>query len=42
MYNRKVITIGSNNYPTDVPPEVKAAAIAAVEKYGSGCSGSRS
>ena len=42
MYNRKVIMIGSNNYlGLTSHPEVKAAAIAAVEKYGSGCSGSR-
>ena len=42
MYNRRVIMIGSNNYlGLTSHPEVKEAAIAAIEKYGSGCSGSR-
>ena len=42
MYNRRVIMIGSNYYlGLTSHPEVKEAAIAAIEKYGSGCSGSR-
>ncbi|OGC77373.1 MAG: 8-amino-7-oxononanoate synthase [candidate division Zixibacteria bacterium RBG_16_40_9] len=37
-----MIMIGSNNYlGLTSHPEVKKAAVAAVEKYGSGCSGSR-
>ncbi|MDI6804824.1 MAG: pyridoxal phosphate-dependent aminotransferase family protein [Bacteroidota bacterium] len=39
---RKVIMAGSNNYlGLTAHPKVKEAAIKAVEKYGSGCSGSR-
>jgi 8-amino-7-oxononanoate synthase len=39
---RKVIMAGSNNYlGLTAHPEVKEAAIKAVEKYGTGCSGSR-
>lgn len=39
---RKVIMIGSNNYlGLTNHPRVKEAAIKAVEKYGSGCAGSR-
>lgn len=39
---RKVIMIGSNNYlGLTQHPKVKEAAIRAVEKYGSGCTGSR-
>jgi 8-amino-7-oxononanoate synthase len=39
---RKVIMAGSNNYlGLTADPRVKAAAIKAVEKYGTGCSGSR-
>ncbi len=39
---RKVIMAGSNNYlGLTAHPEVKEAAIRAVEKYGTGCSGSR-
>lgn len=39
---KPVIMIGSNNYlGLTSHPEVKEAAIQAVEKYGSGCSGSR-
>lgn len=39
---RKVIMAGSNNYlGLTAHPKVKAAAIQAVEKYGTGCSGSR-
>jgi 8-amino-7-oxononanoate synthase len=39
---RKVIMAGSNNYLGLVSdPRVKKAAIAAIEKYGTGCSGSR-
>jgi 8-amino-7-oxononanoate synthase len=39
---RKVIMAGSNNYlGLTCHPRVKAAAIRAVEKYGSGCAGSR-
>lgn len=39
---RKIIMAGSNNYlGLTAHPEVKAAAIAAIEKYGTGCSGSR-
>jgi len=39
---RKIIMIGSNNYlGLTSHPKVKQAAIDAVEKYGSGCTGSR-
>jgi 8-amino-7-oxononanoate synthase len=39
---RKVIMAGSNNYlGLTAHPKVKEAAIAAIKKYGSGCSGSR-
>lgn len=39
---KKVIMIGSNNYlGLTSHPRVKAAAIRAIEKYGSGCAGSR-
>jgi 8-amino-7-oxononanoate synthase len=39
---RKMIMAGSNNYlGLTADPRVKQAAIAAVEKYGTGCSGSR-
>ena len=39
---RKIIMAGSNNYlGLTAHPEVKAAAIDAIEKYGTGCSGSR-
>ena len=39
---RKVLMFGSNSYlGLTNHPEVKAAAIAAVEKYGTGCAGSR-
>jgi 8-amino-7-oxononanoate synthase len=39
---RKVIMAGSNNYHgLTADPRVKEAAIKAVEKYGTGCSGSR-
>ena len=39
---RKIIMAGSNNYlGLTADPRVKAAAIRAVEKYGTGCSGSR-
>src|SRR4030067_2987767 len=39
---KPMIMIGSNNYlGLTSHPEVKEAAIQAVEKYGSGCSGSR-
>jgi 8-amino-7-oxononanoate synthase len=39
---RKIIMAGSNNYlGLTADPRVKAAAIKAVEKYGTGCSGSR-
>lgn len=40
--NKKVIMIGSNNYlGLTSDPRVKEAGIAAIKKYGSGCSGSR-
>ena len=39
---QKIIMLGSNNYlGLTNHPEVKAAAIKAVEKYGTGCAGSR-
>lgn len=39
---RDVVMLGSNNYlGLTSHPEVKAASIAAVERYGSGCAGSR-
>ncbi len=39
---RKIIMAGSNNYlGLTSDPRVKKAAIAAIEKYGTGCSGSR-
>jgi len=39
---RKIVMAGSNNYlGLTAHPEVKEAAIKAVEKYGTGCSGSR-
>jgi len=42
MEGRKVIMAGSNNYlGLTAHPKVKEAAIKAVEKYGTGCSGSR-
>jgi 8-amino-7-oxononanoate synthase len=42
MNGQKVIMLGSNNYlGLTSHPEVKAAAIAAIEKYGTGCAGSR-
>ena len=42
MEGRKVIMAGSNNYlGLTAHPRVKEAAIKAVEKYGTGCSGSR-
>lgn len=42
MEGRRTIMLGSNNYlGLTSDPRVKAAAIHAVEKYGTGCSGSR-
>ena len=42
MEDGRKIMLGSNNYlGLTSDPRVKAAAIEAVEKYGSGCSGSR-
>ncbi|MBP7403108.1 MAG: pyridoxal phosphate-dependent aminotransferase family protein [Clostridia bacterium] len=42
MEGRRTIMLGSNNYlGLTSDPRVKEAAIRAVEKYGSGCSGSR-
>jgi 8-amino-7-oxononanoate synthase len=42
MEGRKVIMAGSNNYlGLTSHPKVKEAAIKAIEKYGTGCSGSR-
>ncbi len=42
MEGHRVIMIGSNNYlGLTSHPEVKEAAIKAIEKYGTGCSGSR-
>ena len=42
MEGKRTIMLGSNNYlGLTSHPEVKKAAIEAIEKYGSGCSGSR-
>lgn len=42
MDGRKIVMVGSNNYlGLTSHPAVKEAAIKAVEKYGSGCTGSR-
>jgi 8-amino-7-oxononanoate synthase len=42
MGERRILMFGSNNYlGLTTHPEVKAAAKEAIEKYGSGCSGSR-
>jgi 8-amino-7-oxononanoate synthase len=42
MNGREVVMLGSNNYlGLSSHPEVKAAAAAALEKYGTGCAGSR-
>jgi 8-amino-7-oxononanoate synthase len=42
MGDRYILMFGSNNYMgLTTHPEVKAAAIEAIEKYGAGCSGSR-
>ena len=42
MNNRKTIMIGSNNYlGLTSHPDVIKAGVEALEKYGSGCSGSR-
>jgi 8-amino-7-oxononanoate synthase len=42
MSGRRVVMLGSNNYlGLSSHPEVKAAAAAALEKYGTGCAGSR-
>ena len=42
IYGQKVLMLGSNNYlGLTNHPEVKAAAIKAVEKFGTGCAGSR-
>jgi len=42
MDGHRTIMLGSNNYlGLTADPRVKAAAVKAVEKYGSGCSGSR-
>ena len=42
MGNRKVLMFGSNDYLDLIThPKVKEAAVQAVRKYGSGCSGSR-
>lgn len=42
MEGHRTLMLGSNNYlGLTADPRVKAAAIKAVEKYGSGCSGSR-
>ena len=42
MNGRKTVMIGSNNYlGLTSHPYVKEAAIKAVEKYGTGCTGSR-
>ena len=40
--NRKLVMIGSNNYlGLTTHPKVKEAAIEAIKKYGTGCTGSR-
>ncbi|MCP4135234.1 MAG: aminotransferase class I/II-fold pyridoxal phosphate-dependent enzyme [bacterium] len=42
MEGKEVIMIGSNNYlGLSIDPRIKEAAINAIEKYGTGCSGSR-
>ncbi len=42
MGNRRILMFGSNNYlGLTTNPEVKAAAIEAIARYGTGCSGSR-
>lgn len=42
MEGRKIVMAGSNNYlGLTAHPKVKEAAIKAIEKYGTGCSGSR-
>ena len=42
MEGRRTIMLGSNNYlGLTNHPEVKAAGMEAIERYGSGCSGSR-
>ena len=42
MENKRRIMLGSNNYlGLTIHPEVIEAGIAALEKYGTGCSGSR-
>src|SRR6516165_6877187 len=42
MGDREVLMFGSNNYlGLTTHPEVKAAAIEAINQYGTGCSGSR-
>ena len=42
MGNRRVLMFGSNDYLDLIPhPKVKEAAVQAVKRYGSGCSGSR-
>ena len=42
MGDRRILMFGSNNYlGLTTNPEVKAAAMEAVERYGTGCSGSR-
>ncbi|HJQ25332.1 MAG TPA: aminotransferase class I/II-fold pyridoxal phosphate-dependent enzyme [Blastocatellia bacterium] len=42
MGDRRVLMFGSNNYlGLTTRPEVKAAAIEAIQQYGTGCSGSR-
>jgi 8-amino-7-oxononanoate synthase len=42
MYGKKVLMLGSNNYlGLTNHPEVKQAAIEAIQQYGTGCAGSR-
>jgi 8-amino-7-oxononanoate synthase len=42
MGDRRILMFGSNNYlGLTTNPEVKAAAVQAIENYGTGCSGSR-
>ncbi len=42
MYGKKVLMLGSNNYlGLTNHPEVKQAAIEAIQRYGTGCAGSR-